>query len=164
FVLPSVVPGKYTITVTATGFGVATQPLTLQADKSLVLAVTMFQGGGQFMATDVENRPVETSQAPPPAIVLPGVPVGRAIAGAAGTISADRNGGIASTGTPMLEGRPVTELQREQYASLQGNEFRLARRFPLSTFSSDVDTASYANTRRFVLEGKLPPPDAVRVE
>jgi Ca-activated chloride channel family protein len=35
---------------------------------------------------------------------------------------------------------------------------------PLSTFSIDVDTASYANVRRFLNSGALPPPDAVRIE
>jgi Ca-activated chloride channel family protein len=35
---------------------------------------------------------------------------------------------------------------------------------PLSTFSSDVDTASYSNARRFLHEGRLPPKDAIRVE
>ncbi|MBF8286219.1 MAG: von Willebrand factor type, partial [Dehalococcoidia bacterium] len=34
---------------------------------------------------------------------------------------------------------------------------------PLSTFSIDVDTASYANVRRFLNAGQLPPPDAVQV-
>jgi Ca-activated chloride channel family protein len=35
---------------------------------------------------------------------------------------------------------------------------------PLSTFSIDVDTASYANVRRFLTSGRLPPSDAVRIE
>ena len=35
---------------------------------------------------------------------------------------------------------------------------------PLSTFSVDVDTASYANVRRFLREGRLPEPGAVRIE
>ena len=35
---------------------------------------------------------------------------------------------------------------------------------PLSTFSIDVDTASYANVRRFLTQGQLPPKDAVRIE
>src|SRR5206468_6193241 len=34
----------------------------------------------------------------------------------------------------------------------------------LSTFSADVDTASYSNVRRFLREGRLPPPDSVRIE
>ncbi|HYY42343.1 MAG TPA: VWA domain-containing protein, partial [Pyrinomonadaceae bacterium] len=39
-----------------------------------------------------------------------------------------------------------------------------AARVPLSTFSIDVDTASYSNTRRFIKDGQLPPKDAVRIE
>src|SRR5262245_58750720 len=44
------------------------------------------------------------------------------------------------------------------------NPFRAAVREPLSTFSIDVDTASYSNVRRFLTEGRLPPPYALRVE
>jgi Ca-activated chloride channel family protein len=52
----------------------------------------------------------------------------------------------------------------ESYARIDENPFLDASRAPLSTFSVDVDTASYSNTRRFLSEGRLPPPDAVRVE
>ena len=44
------------------------------------------------------------------------------------------------------------------------NPFLEASRAPLSTFSIDVDTASYSNTRRFITDGQLPPRDAVRIE
>ena len=44
------------------------------------------------------------------------------------------------------------------------NRFLDARTNPLSTFSIDVDTASYANVRRFIGEGRTPPADAVVVE
>jgi Ca-activated chloride channel family protein len=50
------------------------------------------------------------------------------------------------------------------YAAIQENRFRDVAEHPLSTFSIDVDTASYANVRRFLNEGRLPPPDAVRIE
>jgi Ca-activated chloride channel family protein len=50
------------------------------------------------------------------------------------------------------------------YAPIQENRFREVTEHPLSTFSIDVDTASYANVRRFLNEGRLPPPDAVRIE
>jgi hypothetical protein len=43
-------------------------------------------------------------------------------------------------------------------------EFQDARAQPLSTFSIDVDGASYANVRRFLQENRLPPRDAVRIE
>src|SRR5262249_47389149 len=50
------------------------------------------------------------------------------------------------------------------YASIDENKFRRALDQPLSTFSIDVDTASYANVRRFLNTGTMPPIDAVRVE
>lgn len=53
----------------------------------------------------------------------------------------------------------------DKYDRLVENPFRAVKDQPLSTFSIDVDTASYANVRRFLLgEGRLPPPDAVRIE
>ena len=53
----------------------------------------------------------------------------------------------------------------EEYARIDENEFADARTAPRSTFSIDVDRASYGNVRRFVLaEHRLPPADAVRIE
>src|SRR5262245_5318370 len=53
----------------------------------------------------------------------------------------------------------------ESYARITENAFARADRTPLSTFSIDVDTASYSNVRRFLMqERRLPPVDAVRVE
>jgi Ca-activated chloride channel family protein len=52
----------------------------------------------------------------------------------------------------------------EQYAPVDENPFLRAAREPLSTFSIDVDTASYAVVRRHLAEGRLPPPGAVRIE
>lgn len=52
-------------------------------------------------------------------------------------------------------------MQREQYSHLVENAFQSPATAPLSTFSVDVNTASYANVRRFLNEGKTPPADAV---
>lgn len=53
----------------------------------------------------------------------------------------------------------------DKYDRVVENPFQAVKDHPLSTFSIDVDTASYANARRFLLqEGQLPPPDAVRIE
>ncbi len=54
--------------------------------------------------------------------------------------------------------------QSEAYTRLTDNSFLAVAQNPLSTFSADVDTASYANARRFLAAGKLPPKDAVRIE
>lgn len=56
------------------------------------------------------------------------------------------------------------EANRESYADIQENPFRQAVLAPQSTFSIDVDVASYSNIRRFLNNKELPPADAVRVE
>ncbi|HEV7299461.1 MAG TPA: von Willebrand factor type A domain-containing protein [Tepidisphaeraceae bacterium] len=52
----------------------------------------------------------------------------------------------------------------ESYARIHDHPFLAAAQNPLSTFSIDVDTASYSNVRRFLNDGQLPPADAVRIE
>ncbi len=52
----------------------------------------------------------------------------------------------------------------EAYAAIHENPFLTPAEQPLSTFSVDVDTASYANVRRFLNQRQLPPADAVRIE
>ena len=52
----------------------------------------------------------------------------------------------------------------EAYARISENPFKITLNEPLSTFSIDVDRASYAVVRRYLNDGVLPPPDAVRVE
>ena len=57
------------------------------------------------------------------------------------------------------------EFNTEAYDPLVDNPFLAAADNPLSTFSIDVDTASYSNIRRFLLQqNQLPPPGAVRIE
>jgi Ca-activated chloride channel family protein len=53
---------------------------------------------------------------------------------------------------------------QERYASQQISAIKQTRSEPVSTFSIDVDTASYTNSRRFLLQGLIPPADAIRVE
>jgi Ca-activated chloride channel family protein len=63
-----------------------------------------------------------------------------------------------------MPGMPGVPGGTEAYDHIVENPFLDATRNPLSTFSVDVHTASYSNVRRFLLqEGRLPPPDAVRV-
>jgi Ca-activated chloride channel family protein len=58
----------------------------------------------------------------------------------------------------------LPEFNTASYDRIVGNAFKRVADEPLSTFSIDVDTASYANVRRFLNQGTLPPADAVRVE
>ena len=56
------------------------------------------------------------------------------------------------------------DYNTEGYAHNPENEFKNAKSTPLSTFSIDVDAASYSNMRRFINNGQNPPIDAVRIE
>ena len=53
---------------------------------------------------------------------------------------------------------------RDRFAAFDPNPVKVAAEHPLSTFSVDVDTASYAFARASLNQGVLPPPDAVRIE
>jgi Ca-activated chloride channel homolog len=82
--------------------------------------------------------------------------------GSAGGLGA---GGIAAGASGRAGGLPMAEApSTKEYARVKERGFVSPRAEPLSTFSIDVDTASYANTRRFLNQGRLPPRDAVRIE
>jgi Ca-activated chloride channel family protein len=73
---------------------------------------------------------------------------------------------------PMLQGRVAgislkssgKSYNTESYASVKENGYKSVKHDPLSTFSIDVDNASYSNIRRFINQGEIPPPDVVRIE
>lgn len=67
---------------------------------------------------------------------------------------------------PMADALPpgYRDQPREQYQAYADNPVHAVAEAPVSTFSIDVDTGSYANVRRFLNGGQLPPKDAVRLE
>jgi Ca-activated chloride channel homolog len=122
------------------------------------------------------------AKAPPPAPIEP-LEAGRDVSGPGGLGSGIANalggakgiGGIANrtgagTGIGLgglgFNGHPsrAESLRRDGFSGFSENPFVGVQEAPLSTFSVDVDTASYATTRRFLTEGELPPSDAVRIE
>jgi Ca-activated chloride channel family protein len=86
----------------------------------------------------------------------------RDITGSVAMVSAS---GIRSNSQGYLSGPPRNEgYNREGYDNIKENEFQKVTDHPLSTFSIDVDAASYSNVRRLINEGRLPTPGAVRIE
>ena len=71
---------------------------------------------------------------------------------------------ISNRGLSHVLGMPPSNSNTESYATIQENGFKSVTLNPLSTFSVDVDGASYSNIRRYINGGSLPPIDAVRVE
>lgn len=56
------------------------------------------------------------------------------------------------------------EFNTEEYSAISENNFKSVRNYPMSTFSVDVDTASYSNIRRMINSNVKVVPDAVRIE
>jgi Ca-activated chloride channel family protein len=84
----------------------------------------------------------EVAAAPPPPAALPAV-------------------GLGATRAEM---EAPADFNTEEYGRIYENEFKDVGQNPLSTFSIDVDNASYTNVRRFINNNQLPHKDAVRIE
>jgi Ca-activated chloride channel family protein len=105
--------------------------------------------------------------APAPARMLapptPPAPPAQAAAPVAPSVAGDSY--IADARVRMAKNAaPIPPLDRERYEHPTDNPVHSAREQPLSTFSIDVDTGSYANVRRMLHDGQRPPADAVRAE
>ena len=94
-------------------------------------------------------------------------------AGANGPLpSKGKDSGVADLEAKLGRNLPAQEVGREEKEQLVAeneapiveNAFQLTSKERLSTFSVDVDTASYANMRRFLKQDTLPPRDSVRIE
>ena len=96
---------------------------------------------------------------PPPPLVAPypqqAQEMGRSRAAIGGVV-----GNYAQTAPQPIPGT----VDRENYEDVAVNPVHMVAEDPVSTFSIDVDTASYANVRRMLNDGRLPPQDAVRTE
>jgi Ca-activated chloride channel homolog len=94
-----------------------------------------------------------------------GIGLGRASSGAPVKMAAKRRGGGVLAPSPGLSPAAADEgMNTEGYAHVAESAFVSVASQPLSTFSIDVDTASYSNSRRFLTQGQLPPKDAIRLE
>jgi Ca-activated chloride channel family protein len=113
-------------------------------------------GGSDEIATEIAAPP------PPPA---PPPPQAEARAQQKLTVTGAMSAGdyAAAAPPPPMMMAPEPEF-RDQYEDVDPNPVKLTSEEPVSTFSIDVDTASYANVRRFLKSGVLPPKDAVRIE
>ncbi|KAB2923971.1 MAG: VWA domain-containing protein [Candidatus Contendobacter sp.] len=124
----------------------------------------------------VRSEPLPPPPSPAPRAMAPSAPVSPAptVANSLGRPAAEE-ADLALRGSPQqiasASGGTLSPLRaaseptdRERYAHQEENPVKRAAEQPVSTFSIDVDTGSYANVRRFLNGGRLPPRDAVRVE
>ena len=114
-------------------------------------------GGEASQDTIVVTGNKTDGTAPPPPPPPPPSPV----------MAMEAPAGYAKASPRHMQGpvmQPPAPEFRDQYEDVDQNPVKLVSEEPVSTFSIDVDTASYANVRRFLEDGVLPPKDAVRIE
>ena len=110
----------------------------------------------------VDGNIVTSAPPPPPPMSAPKpIPAEMRKEAVAGGVAGYVYGGVAG-GT--IAGAPDVEHHTEEYGRFQENPFLKVVDNPLSTFSIDVDRASYSNVRRYLNAGQRPPRDAVRIE
>jgi Ca-activated chloride channel homolog len=102
----------------------------------------------------IDSNRVEPHPPPPPA--PPSIAAEQRAYGLAGRTAAP----YAQTVPQPMPG----DIDRDRYDHEDANPIYVTAEEPVSTFSIDVDTASYSNVRRFLNEGRMPPQDAVRIE
>jgi Ca-activated chloride channel family protein len=161
FRFADVAAGAYEIRVTLAGFRQTRAAITVGATAPPPLRLKLLVGSvSETVSVTSDAGMASLKSVPPPPPSAPG-PVGGVPGGVVGGFVGGVAGGGRGGGFVAARGALA---DTESYASIDENKFRRPVDQPLSTFSIDVDTASYANVRRFLNEGRLPPVDAVRVE
>jgi Ca-activated chloride channel family protein len=152
YTISNVPAGIYTIRVEKGGMAAAPQQVTVTADRTAT---------ADFKAMRFERDAAKAKDDPrqdEPKIEL----------------QAKEHRSVLAPGTLSAAPQSMTTYERptrswpypgfEDYDNINENAWLSTLDKPLSTFSVDVDAASYGNVRRFITEGQLPPTDAVRIE
>jgi Ca-activated chloride channel family protein len=155
FAFENLPAGVYELRTDLAGFTTTIQTVTVRSARVVRVRVQMAIGALTERVTITGQADgIATRRAEPaPAAVAPVIQLG---------VGVGAPGGLA--GATYLPGRFSGPPDTEAYDHITENGLRHVATDPLSTFSIDVDTASYANVRRFLAEGTLPPAGAVRIE
>jgi Ca-activated chloride channel family protein len=182
FRFAGVVPGAYRVRVQKSGFTALVKEVRVPTGAETLRLPLVLVSPGDLKTSELPaGREVTQPLASPSAPVPPGPgPVARAEnlpvrSGAGRGGAALQNQMIDGiSAMPLVGGRPFPPSEiypgsrpyssGERYASVEPGRFHRAVDDPLSTFGADVDTASFANVRRFLRSGQLPPAEAVRAE
>jgi Ca-activated chloride channel family protein len=158
YAFPAVPEGSVTIRAAFIGYRSVQATITVRRGRTTTHDFTLDSNPlqlSELMVTNGQAVPGSVAAAPEAAAKAAAVPRGARV----------------SQGRNYVDGVLVEpwRVQREPgnteaYARIEENRFLAASANPLSTFSIDVDAASYSNIRRFLSQGAPPPADAVRLE
>jgi Ca-activated chloride channel family protein len=152
FAFVNVQAGRYNLVATLAGFAEVDLPITVKGSGPEPVSLVMFAVRA------------DSSLVPAPSSVRAGQ-AGQAMAAQELALQSSVVHGAAAPKRIVPPGSWTgSPFDTESYNPIDDHQWTDARRKPLSTFSIDVDTASYANVRRFLNTGQMPPRDAVRIE
>jgi Ca-activated chloride channel homolog len=144
------IEGKYRISV-------------LQSDKILVFACAGYRSREiRIENQETINIVLYAEQAETEDHYIKGPAVQR-IKVASGQVASESKK-VFNYSAPMNYPLNIGDFNTEGYSAIHENGYKDVLKQPISTFSIDVDKASYSNVRRFINMGKIPPTDAVRIE
>ena len=154
FSFTKLLPGAYQVRAALPGFVTAVQRVSVTPGRTARVAVRLAVGAAAESVTVTGDAPAASPS--------------QRVGGIAGGVVGGVAGGLPAAPAPAsgnyLPGRFTGPFHTEAYDHIDENGLRRVSHDPLSTFSVDVDTASYANVRRFLMEGTTPPAGAVRIE
>jgi Ca-activated chloride channel family protein len=143
-----VLPGKYTLTAELSGFNRVTRSVRVSDISNALLAIPMKLSGISEAITVTAEAPLNPD---PGTFIVNGAQETQIISGSPSFEYSTKAGGDAAA-------------SGESYARFNESDFTETAKHAISTFSIDVDTASYSIVRRILAGGQLPQRDAVRVE
>jgi Ca-activated chloride channel family protein len=156
YLIPAVPAGTVLVRAARAGYAAAESGGTVRAGGTLSLNFVLAPESKRDQRADASLQMRMPEAAPAPATRDK---IGRVFAR-----ERDAYGLLPGTTATNASSAADEEFNTEAYNVVNENRFLGAASNPLSTFSIDVDAASYSNIRRFLSQGRLPPKDAVRLE
>ncbi len=163
YLLPAVPTGTVTLRATRVGYGPAELAGTVRAGSTLTLNFTLVdQRSAARQLADEKNAAKAAER--DGAKAAANAPLASAMHRREDFQSRGAVTGVAAAPAPEPWRWAQEPGNTEAYNPVDEHRFLAAAANPVSTFSIDVDAASYSNVRRFLSQGTLPPKDAVRLE
>ena len=155
FAFANLAPGRYTLRAVLAGFTAITRDVPVGGSGIERLKLQMTVGALEETITVSAEAPASARRGA----------AGGVVGGVAGGTPAGVLSGVGGGFAQAVGGYAARDgFNTETYDHIDEGGLRRVVDDPLSTFSIDVDTASYANVRRFLTDGSLPPAGAVRIE
>ncbi len=155
FRITSVRPGGYRMKIRKVGYHIKTKSVSIRPGDTTQIQVALDTAG-----TAPTTRTNQAAMGPP--VAKQSLSQKRQSQAGAPVRQGARQMRMNAAAKPAPQRRQ--NFNTEDYASIESSDFRAVSDHPLSTFSIDVDGASYTNARRFIRDGETPPKDAVRIE